>query len=84
MLYCTAKQVENWFRLCSRNGQKSDENFSNFDPMWAFALERSEGENQSKPKSKQTNENNRAEEDGSNLPWSKAKILTAIRTVRCQ
>ena len=39
------------------------ENFSIFDP--AFGLERSEGENLNKPKSKPTNENNCAEEDGS-------------------
>ena len=43
--------------------EESQENFSNFDP--AFGLERSEGENQNKPKSKPTNENNNAEEDGS-------------------
>ena len=43
--------------------EESHENSSNFDP--AFVLERSEGENQNKPKSKPTKENNSAEEDGS-------------------
>ena len=43
--------------------EESHENFSNFEPP--FGLERSEGENQNKPKSKPTNENNSAEEDGS-------------------
>ena len=40
-------------------------NFSNFDPMSAFGPESSEGENQIEAKSKPTNENNSAEEDGS-------------------
>ena len=43
--------------------EESYENFSNFDS--AFGLEKSERENQNKPKSKPTNENNSAEEDGS-------------------
>ena len=45
--------------------EESHENVSNFDPMSTFGLERSEGENQNKPKSKPTNENNSVEEDGS-------------------
>ena len=51
--------------------QESQENFSNFDP--AFGLEGSEGENQNKPKSKPTNENNSAEED-----WSSKKRRFAV------
>ena len=43
--------------------EERHENFSNFD--LAFGLEKSGGENQNKPKSKPTNENNSAEEDGS-------------------
>ena len=43
--------------------EESHESFSNFEQ--AFGLERSEGENQNKPKSKPTNENNSAEEDWS-------------------
>ena len=43
--------------------EESHDNFSNFNP--AFGLERSEGENLNKPKSKPTNENNSAEENGS-------------------
>ena len=45
--------------------EENHETFSNFDPISAFGLERSEGENQDKPKSKPTNENNSLEEDGS-------------------
>ena len=51
--------------------EESHENFSNFEP--AFGLERSEGENQNKPKSKPTNENNSAEED-----WSSKKRRFAV------
>ena len=51
--------------------KESHENFSNFDP--SFGLERSEGENQNKPKSKPTNENNSAEED-----WSSKKRRFAV------
>ena len=43
--------------------EESHENFSNFNP--AFGLERSEGENLNKPKSKPTNESNSAKENGS-------------------
>ena len=56
--------------------EESHENFSNFDP--AFELERSQGKNQNKPKSKTTNDNNSAEEYGpgrtDDLQWSKTKI----------
>ena len=51
--------------------KESKENFSNFD--LAFGLERSEGENQNKPKSKPTNENNSGEED-----WSRKKRRFAV------
>ena len=51
--------------------EESQENSSNFDP--AFGLERSAGENQGKPKSKPTNENNSAEED-----WSSKKRRFAV------
>ena len=43
--------------------KENDENFSNFDPMSAFGLEMSEGENRNKSTSKPMNENNSAEED---------------------
>ena len=43
--------------------EESHENFFNFDPT--FGLERAEGENLNKPKSKSTKENNSAEEGGS-------------------
>ena len=60
--YCTGKYLEKWLRHCSRvMAEESHENFSNFDPI----LERSEGENQNEPKSKPTNENNSANDDGS-------------------
>ena len=58
--------------------EESHENFSNFDPMSAFGLERSEGENQNKPKSKPANETIVWRKTDSarkaDLPWSKAKI----------
>ena len=66
--------------------EESPENFFNFDP--AFGLERSEGEIQNKPKSKPTNENNSAEEDGSRkkrrfaMVESKDRPLTAQRERR--
>ena len=66
--------------------EESHENFSNFDS--AFGLERSEGENQNEQKSKPTNENNSAEDDGSSkkrrfaVVESKDRSLTALRERR--
>ena len=51
--------------------EESQENFSNFNP--AFGVEKSEGENQNKPKSKPMNENNSAARRD-HLLWSKANL----------
>ena len=51
--------------------EESNEHFPNFES--AFGVERSEGENQNKTKSKPTNENNSAEED-----WSSKKRRFAV------
>ena len=62
-LYCTGKHIKGGYITVPIMVEESHENFSNFDP--AFNLERSEGKNQNKPKSKPMTENNCAEEDGS-------------------
>ena len=66
--------------------EESHKNITNVDP--AFGIERSEGKNQNKPKSKPTNEKNSAEEDGSMkkrqfaVVESKDRSLTALRERR--
>ena len=58
--------------------EESHENFINFET--AFGLERSEGEKQNKPKSKPTNINNSAEEDGS----SKKRQFAVVESLTAQ
>ena len=85
MFHCTGKHIEKWFTVPIM-AKESHENFSSFD--LAFGLERSEGENQKKPKSEPMNENNSAEEDGSIkkrgfvVVESKDRSLTALRECR--
>ena len=52
--------------------EEGHDNVSNFD--LAFGLERSEGKNQNKPKSKPTNENN----DSAGKEWSSKKRRFAV------
>ena len=52
--------------------EEGHDNFSDFEP--AFGLERSEGKNQNKPKSKPTNENNHSAEE----EWSSKKRRFAV------
>ena len=56
--------------------EENHENFSNFDPISAFGLERPEGENQTKP----TNENNSLEEDRSNKERQHALVESKDRS----
>ena len=58
----------------------SHENFSNFESP--FGLERSEGENQNKPKTKPLNENNSVEENGSSKKRRFAVVESKDRSLK--